>query len=89
MLESDGKGRIVRTRRHIETKVHTEALVGSDWKAVAQTEILKLRMMVEGYRLQLEDEACGDDLLDASRALKAALSKLETDEGEGLGDLGL
>lgn len=91
MRELDARGRPVRTRQYINTHVNTEVLIGDGWEAIAQTEFIKIRMMVDAYRSQLEDQPFADDLAVASAALRDALAKLEetVKRNEAAGGLGL
>ena len=68
MIRRDNKGRIIESRRAIDTRVSGELLIGDGWEAIAQTEIKKLALTVRIYQKQLVG---GPGHLELSRAVEA------------------
>ena len=80
----DSRGRPYDIRRTINTSVGGELLVGSDWEAIAHTELRKLSLAVGVYHQQLRDcagyEETGRAIEELENAIDAIAESADFDD---------
>jgi hypothetical protein len=81
MIRRDGRGRVIETRRYVETKVSGQLLIGDGWEAVAHAELKRLSIEIGIYHQQLKDNAGYQQTAVAIAALEEACDEL-SDAGE-------
>ena len=57
MMRRDGRGRVIDTRRNINTEVGGQLLIGDGWEAVAHAELTRLAVEIGIYHQQLKGSA--------------------------------
>ena len=80
----DSRGRPYDIRRTVNTSVGGELLVGTDWEAIAHTELRKLSIMVGVYHQQLRDcagyEETGRAIVELEKAIDAIAESADFDD---------
>ena len=80
----DSRGRPYDIRRTVNTSVGGELLVGTDWEAIAHTELRKLSIMVGVYHQQLRDcagyEETGRAIEELEKAIDAIAESADFDD---------
>lgn len=80
----DSRGRPYDIRRTVNTSVGVELLVGTDWEAIAHTELRKLSIMVGVYHQQLRDcagyEETGRAIEELEKAIDAIAESADFDD---------
>ena len=80
MIRRDREGRIVESRRTLDTRIHGELLLGDGWEAVAHAELKRLALQVGIYHQQLKDCPGYYETGRAIEALEAACDTLAAPE---------
>ena len=81
MIRRDRQGRIIETRRVVETRVSGQLLIGDGWEAIAHAELKRLSIEIGIYHQQLKDNAGYDQTGVAIAALEEACNAL-SDAGD-------
>ena len=80
----DNRGRPYDIRRTVNTSVGGELLVGSDWEAIAHTELRRLSLAVGVYHQQLRDcagyEETGRAIVELEKAIDAIAASADFDD---------
>ena len=80
----DSRGGPYDIRRTVNTSVGGELLVGTDWEAIAHTELRKLSIMVGVYHQQLRDcagyEETGRAIEELEKAIDAIAESADFDD---------
>ena len=76
MIRRNRRGEIIESRRHLDTRVSAELLVGDGWQAIAHTELRKLTLIIGMYQKQLENHPGYEELSRAVVALDSACESI-------------
>jgi hypothetical protein len=87
MISRDPRGNVTGTRRHINTKINAEMLLGDDWHQVAYAELLRLSLEVNAYHTQLKGKPGHEETGQAFASLQSACDALVEEFGEDQGQL--
>ena len=77
MIRRDREGRVVESRRYMDTRVGGELLLGDGWEAVAHAELKRLALQIGIYHQQLKGCAGYEETGAAIEALDEACNALE------------
>ena len=87
MIRRDHRGNLQGTRRHVNTRINAELLVGDDWHDVAYAELLRLSLEVNTYHTQLKDKPGYDETGRAFQALQSACDAFVEEFSDDRGQL--
>ncbi|HJM61527.1 MAG TPA: hypothetical protein QF813_08590 [Alphaproteobacteria bacterium] len=83
MITRNHRNQIVRSTRHINSRISAELLVGDGWEGVAYAELRRLSLEVGAYHSQLEGKPGHEETRQAVEALKLSYKAIDEAYGDG------
>ena len=76
MIRRNRNGDVIESRRHINTRVGGELLIGDGWESVAHAELKALAVTVGIYHQQLKNQPGYEETGQAIEALDQACAEI-------------